>query len=442
MKRKLLGYRINGVEELEGFYISLIANENKTEYDKQNNLIKVFEENENIYVNRLNLFHGLNASGKTNVLQMTNTIELFLTHINEIENIFHFFSNEKNGNAIELISYIAIENFIFEHKLNFKISNELNKEAEVISNAKIKSEKISIYDIRKNKKFSSSELEGIISGSTTVNIFEEFYDSSKSNENDLFADKILSSSKKFHKIKFLEYSLKKMFDIYSKENKTQAEFDAKTDMLFNLIDGTDYDYVIPHELPGHRIIRTILEEKNKKALDFINTFDKSIKSVGYNSESNIYKITFTNGNVINRNSLSGILSSGTIRGMVLLALVDDHLAIGSDVYIDELETNFNSRIISYIIQLFQDNKTNKKGSRLFATTHFSDTLNSTSRRDGIYLVMRDQQKQSIHRLSKIPELIEFKSRRTYTNSKLISKIESLKLMPNMKDEFLFKEKFL
>ncbi len=73
-KKKLLGYSIKGIDELRDFSISFITEDKKTEYDKEEYLIKLFEENDDIYISNTNLFYGLNASGKTSILELTNEI--------------------------------------------------------------------------------------------------------------------------------------------------------------------------------------------------------------------------------------------------------------------------------------------------------------------------------------------------------------------------------
>lgn len=87
-----------------------------------------------------------------------------------------------------------------------------------------------------------------------------------------------------------------------------------------------------------------------------------------------------------------LLSSGTMRGSLLLTAISNLFSIGSGyIIVDDLEMNMNTTIVQFIIELFMDSRINKYGSVLIFTTHNVGILDSINRKDSIYVVAKDKE---------------------------------------------------
>ena len=65
-----------------------------------------------------------------------------------------------------------------------------------------------------------------------------------------------------------------------------------------------------------------------------------------------------------------MLSSGTIKGIVLYMLVVLSLRDGMDLRIDEIENHFHKTLVENIITLYKDKSVNKKNATLIIATHY------------------------------------------------------------------------
>lgn len=83
-------------------------------------------------------------------------------------------------------------------------------------------------------------------------------------------------------------------------------------------------------------------------------------------------------------------SSGTIKMISLYFYLDEALKNGYTVFIDEMDAKLHPLLTRYIINLFQDDLSNRKGAQLIFTTHDSSTLSKDLfRRDQIWFVEKD-----------------------------------------------------
>ena len=114
--------------------------------------------------------------------------------------------------------------------------------------------------------------------------------------------------------------------------------------------------------------------------------------------------------------LLSILSSGTIKGIVLYAFVIYALKNGCDFIVDEIETHFHRRLVENLIVLFKDKLVNKKGSTLIFTTHYPELLDTFTRTDNILIVKYDEniQLKSMHDYDIRNDLL--KSKKYYNNA--------------------------
>lgn len=87
----------------------------------------------------------------------------------------------------------------------------------------------------------------------------------------------------------------------------------------------------------------------------------------------------------NKNDLNAYLSSGTIKGLTVFKYAEYILMTGGYLVVDELENHFNKEIVSVLMGFFYDNKINKNGATLIFSTHYPELLDNVNRNDCIYI---------------------------------------------------------
>ncbi|MCI8448024.1 MAG: AAA family ATPase [Eubacterium sp.] len=99
-------------------------------------------------------------------------------------------------------------------------------------------------------------------------------------------------------------------------------------------------------------------------------------------------------------------SSGTQKLFGLLPFIAKSLVFGTTLVIDELDAKIHPLLLRYVIELYTDPVSNKKGGQLIFTSHDLSTMNSeVFRRDEIWFVAKGHQQNS-----KLYSLVEFKNK--------------------------------
>lgn len=98
-------------------------------------------------------------------------------------------------------------------------------------------------------------------------------------------------------------------------------------------------------------------------------------------------------------------SSGTKKLFGLLPFIAMSLLEGTTLVIDELDAKLHPVLLRYIIMLFNDMESNRKGAQLIFTSHDLSTMNNeVFRRDEIWFVAKGNSQNS-----KLYSLVEFKN---------------------------------
>lgn len=99
-------------------------------------------------------------------------------------------------------------------------------------------------------------------------------------------------------------------------------------------------------------------------------------------------------------------SSGIQKIFGVLPVVADSLVSGRTLVIDELDAKVHPLLLKYIIELFTNPVSNRKGAQLIFTSHDLSTMNSNVfRRDEIWFVAKGNQQNT-----KLYSLVEFKNK--------------------------------
>ena len=137
--------------------------------------------------------------------------------------------------------------------------------------------------------------------------------------------------------------------------------------------------------------------RGKPTQEALHLFDPNISDLSIEKKENgnlECHLNFSNQSQVEYGGspmlLNSMLSAGTIRGLSIMPAIIQVLGRGGYVFIDELENNFNKKIIEWFLELFTDKRTNPHGACLVFTTHYPELLDTFSRKDNIFITRRDK----------------------------------------------------
>ncbi len=198
-------------------------------------------------------------------------------------------------------------------------------------------------------------------------------------------------------------SVHKKSDIYyfdethfsMKRSKDELYLNDDTSILISKVKSKSYKKIFLQDLTGGtniNVINGIMSEFPAELLSFLDPtieFLKCAKMKGGKGEKFDFQLKFYNGEIIHLTEapqLNAYLSSGTIRGLGLFLSSLLVLKYGGYLIVDELENHFNSEIVATLLRLFLDKETNPKGATIIFSTHYPELLNEFAINDGIYIV--------------------------------------------------------
>lgn len=299
----------------------------------------LFSISPNLYVNCVNAFVGINASGKTSVL---NTI-LFVIHLLQNEPINHISTRFILGDSKEVIFNIifstgAGEICLLETHIISKKDN-LGNISYSISSETLKKKNIS-KSVNKKQVLEFSNIKPSLDRNSNIS------------EQTFLPDDI---------------------SIIIAHNKTSKDIIDVIEMLFL----TDFN-----TMPYAQI------QFPSEIIEFLDPSIDKINVTGDNPDKDSFHIVFKNKKEIivqKQADLTKYLSSGTIKGITMFMSIIYVLMHGAYLIVDELENHFNKEIVATIIRFFMDPKTNPKGAVLIYSTHYPELLDVHKRNDSIYI---------------------------------------------------------
>ena len=93
--------------------------------------------------------------------------------------------------------------------------------------------------------------------------------------------------------------------------------------------------------------------------------------------------------IISKFELVSILSSGTFRGVELYVRSINALKYGKVFIVDEIENCFHKNLVKNLLFIFNSKNINSKGAKLIFSTHYTEILDSLSRRDNIFITHKE-----------------------------------------------------
>lgn len=300
----------------------------------KNNLDHLFS---NVYSQNSFAIAGINASGKTTVLNYLSIIfDVFFRNkqLNEVDGKYLF------GNGIQFTLFYYNENTLFE--LNSSVKLAENDEYEFVEETIRAKESKKVTAKKKLYVFNDKELLVKRSG------LEQDY-------------------------------LAKDISI----NIIQTKNDRL--IIGNALKMTNYNfYLSSWDVPQ----------------EVIKFFDSSIEYVRNSPNGGTYLKFYHQEEIFISNfmELEKYLSSGTIKGINIFSLIILAIKNGGYVLIDEIEKHFNKTIITTIFNLFKNIESNPKGATLIFSTHYSELLDEFNRKDNIYITLKDRNNKNQNEL--------------------------------------------
>lgn len=354
---KLLKLKINGLEIFkETLEIDFFA-EQRIYPDNNQMLSQVFENNNTkIYTNNIISFIGINASGKTSIL---NVITFVLRMLN-CESINHICNGILNGT-----SRVNIESYFYhEEKGVCKLRTVLECEREYIGEEHFFIAEETLWVKSKNKVTSKRTLFEFDKSC----IYRERDNQEAFLKDDVSIIMVLNKSNNFF-----------MRDMLGATN---------TNKLFAV-------GIFPD--------------------DMVRFLDGSIEYLKCDPENKWAKLKFYNQDEIslsNAKELERYLSSGTIKGLNVFVLAQLVFQEGGYLIIDELENHFNQEIVSTLLRFFSNESVNPNGATLIFSTHYSELLDELERNDCINIV-RNREGITAEKLSYILKRNDIKKSEAY-----------------------------
>lgn len=358
---KILKTKIRGLSYFKNgeFEFDFFASKNVNFYEKESkNVSHVI--NKLYKLNSIALL-GINASGKT------TSLKLVLAMLN----IFIKNKSLSEDNIPEIGNYfddeVICENYIFNQEWIYKIESIISKDK---SNSLYFKDEV-LYR-KKVKKTESKD-----------KIFTNFEE---------------TISRKDTDVTYLKQTDSIFSGVLNKKNHQLVE-DSVVD-LTNITDVNKIQYFA-----------------NDMDISYVNFLDDSIESLIFEEDTKKFKIRFKySKELIESNivDLNRFLSSGTIKGIMILLNIQFILNSGGYLIIDELENHLNKSIAVQLIKLFNSN-INKNSATLIFTTHYIEITDFIDRSDSIYVL----KKNPLINIEKMSNIIGEKDRSDRKKSDLI-----------------------
>ena len=358
---KILKTKIRGLSYFKNgeFEFDFFASKNVNFYEKESkNVSHVI--NKLYKLNSIALL-GINASGKTTSLKLVLAmLNIFIKNKSlsedDIPEIGNYFDDE-----------VICENYIFNQEWIYKIESIISKDK---SNSLYFKDEV-LYR-KKVKKTESKD-----------KIFTNFEE---------------TISRKDIDVTYLKQTDSIFSGVLNKKNHQLVE-DSVVD-LTNITDVNKIQYFA-----------------NDMDISYVNFLDDSIESLIFEEDTKKFKIRFKySKELIESNivDLNRFLSSGTIKGIMILLNIQFILNSGGYLIIDELENHLNKSIAVQLIKLFNSN-INKNSATLIFTTHYIEITYFIDRSDSIYVL----KKNPLINIEKMSNIIGEKDRSDRKKSDLI-----------------------
>ena len=333
---KILRIKVNGLPLYKNMFdISFCA----VQRVHNNHLNSVFNLFGNIYVNTVEAFAGINASGKTMALKVVSFTNILL----RATPLSAEFVPQILGDGINTIFDI---DFYVDGKI-YHLTSEIIKEKNQDENPKIRiiSERLWVKPV-----------------TTKIN---------KSNLWDY--DKNTPVRVRGNSDEYLPEDVSIMIAVNKQiQNKT---------MFVDLAVLTNFNFLLPDAVSIPTEIISLLDP-TIEYISIENVNDKVITKLKfYRQKEHI---------LFNPAELNVYLSSGTVKGVRVFSDATRVLKKGGYMIVDEIENHFNRELVASLLRLFLYKKTNPNGAVLIFSTHYPELLDELDRNDAVFITRSNE----------------------------------------------------
>ena len=333
---KILRIKVNGLPLYKNvFDISFCA----VQRVHNNHLNSVFNLFGNIYVNTVEAFAGINASGKTMALKVVSFTNILL----RATPLSAEFVPQILGDGINTIFDI---DFYVDGKI-YHLTSEIIKEKNQDENPKIRiiSERLWVKPV-----------------TTKIN---------KSNLWDY--DKNTPVRVRGNSDEYLPEDVSIMIALNKQiQNKI---------MFVDLAVLTNFNFLLPDTVSIPTEIISLLDP-TIEYISIENVNDKVITKLKfYRQKEHI---------LFNPAELNVYLSSGTVKGARVFSDATRVLKKGGYMIVDEIENHFNRELVASLLRLFLYKKTNPNGAVLIFSTHYPELLDELDRNDAVFITRSNE----------------------------------------------------
>jgi len=333
---KILRIKVNGLPLYKNvFDISFCA----VQRVHNNHLNSVFNLFGNIYVNTVEAFAGINASGKTMALKVVSFTSILLS----ATPLSAEFVPQILGDGINTIFDI---DFYSDGKI-YHLTSEIIKEKNQDENSKIRiiSERLWVKPV-----------------TTKIN---------KSNLWDY--DKNTPVRVRGNSDEYLPEDVSIMIALNKQiQNKI---------MFVDLAMLTNFNFLLPDAVSIPTEIISLLDP-TIEYISIENVNDKVITKLKfYRQKEHI---------LFNPAELNVYLSSGTVKGVRVFSDAMRVLKKGGYMIVDEIENHFNRELVASLLRLFLYKKTNPNGAVLIFSTHYPELLDELDRNDAVFITRSNE----------------------------------------------------
>ena len=333
---KILRIKVNGLPLYKNMFdISFCA----VQRVHNNHLNSVFNLFGNIYVNTVEAFAGINASGKTMALKVVSFTSILLS----ATPLSAEFVPQILGDGINTIFDI---DFYADGKI-YHLTSEIIKEKNQDENPKIRiiSERLWVKPV-----------------TTKIN---------KSNLWDY--DKNTPVRVRGNSDEYLPEDVSIMIAL-NKQIKNKIMF-VDLAMLAN------FNFLLPDTVSIPTEIISLLDP-TIEYISIENVNDKVITKLKfYRQKEHI---------LFNPAELNVYLSSGTVKGARVFSDAMRVLKKGGYMIVDEIENHFNRELVASLLRLFLYKKTNPNGAVLIFSTHYPELLDELDRNDAVFITRSNE----------------------------------------------------
>ena len=339
---KILSIEVSGFRMLgDDFKINLVPRAKVMERDLEG---EIFEVDNRLYYFSSICFVGNNSSGKTTLLNLIYKAEK-LIESGEIV----YFPEDFDGDQIHLKIYFYFNKKIYKYMCSL---NRPNISINVVDDRNL--------CVISNEKLFCKNYAGTTKMNLLNNIDTEIFPKNKENLS-MYLSKAIAEK-----------------------------------------DGSKIPIFFPASRPNYELLSTFLSVRNEISPELlgylINILDDSIEIIEpldankYSNDDILYKFKRRgrNAKIVSIDYLLKVLSSGTIKGMLLYLYVYVALDKGCTLIVDEIERSFHKALVDNIILLFNNSKINIHHATLIFSTHYVEIIDTIGRRDSTFVMHKNR----------------------------------------------------